>query len=151
MPTTAFFLYYGALYTPWLDSLKFIGFDKKTANKYVLESMYLFWISLHSDIMMSTHKTIFFAILIATSLFQCTSSLNFAGPPWFVFARQDIISVPPQPPPHSTSKNTGKTAVFPVLSLVAAQNSEEKKTFKEEMMQTVVKEVHLVVSRIFVF
>ena len=93
--------------------------------------------------MMSTHKTIFFAILIATSLFQCTSSLNFAGPPWFVFARQDIISVPPQPPPHSTSKNTGKTAVFPVLSLVAAQNSEEKKAFKEEMKEAVVKKVHL--------
>ena len=101
--------------------------------------------------MMSTHKTIFFAILIAIYLIQCTSSLNFAGPPWFVFARQDITDVPPQPPPHSTSKNMGKTAVFPVLSLVAAQNSEEKKTFKEEMEQTVVKEVHLVVSRIFVF
>ena len=97
--------------------------------------------------MMSTHKTIFFAIFIAISLFQCTSSLNFAGPPWFVFARQDITGVPPQPPPHSISKNIVKTAVFPVLSLVAAQNSEEKKPFKEEMKQTVVKEVHLVVSR----
>ena len=25
---------------PWLDSLKFIGFDRKPANKYVLESTY---------------------------------------------------------------------------------------------------------------
>ena len=93
--------------------------------------------------MMLTHKIIFFAIFIAISRFQCTSSINLAGPPWYIFARQDITGVPPQPVPNSTSNNMGKTAVLPVLSLVAAQNSEEKKIFKEEMKQAVVKKVHL--------
>ena len=63
-------------------------------------------------------------------------------PPWYIFARQDITGVPPEPLPHSTSKNMGKTAVLPVLSLVAAQNSEEKKIFKEEMKQAVVEKVN---------
>ena len=54
-----------------------------------------------------------------------------------------ITDVPPQPPPKSTSKNMDKTAVLPVLSLVVAQNSEEKKTFKEEMKEAVVKKVQL--------
>ena len=91
---------------------------------------------------MLTLKIIVFAIFIAISLFQCTSSINFAGPPWYIFAMQDITGVPPQPVPNSTSNNIGKTAVLPVLSLVAAQNSEEKKIFKEEMKQAVVEKVN---------
>jgi hypothetical protein len=86
---------------------------------------------------------IFFAIFIATSLFQFTSSINSAGPPWYILARQDITGVPPQPPPHYISKNLSKTSVLPVvLSLVEAQNSEEEKAFKEEIKQAVVKKVH---------
>ena len=57
--------------------------------------------------------------------------------------KRPITGMPPQPPPQSTSKNMGETAVLPVLSLVAAQNSEEKKTFEEEMKEAVVKKVQL--------
>ena len=81
--------------------------------------------------MILTHNIIFIAI----SRFQLNSSINFA--------RLDITGVWPQPLPHSTSKSMGKTAVLPVLSLVAAQNSEEKKEFKEEMKEAVVKKVHV--------
>ena len=93
--------------------------------------------------MMLTHK-IFFATFIAISFFQFTSSINSAGPPWYIFDRQDITGVAPQPlpPPHSISKNLDKTASLPVLPLVAALNSEEEKTFKEEMKKEVVKKVH---------
>ena len=91
--------------------------------------------------MMLTRKIIFFAFF-SISLFQFTSSINSAGPPWYIFARQDITGVTPQLPPHSISKNLGKTASLPVLPLAAALNSEEEKIFKEEMKLAVVKKVH---------